>query len=100
MRAQPQNSREGSRFRDSDWCDWRWQAQHAVTDLRGLEDALTLSESERVGAARAMAAGLPIRSTRIAQSAVSAFRVQKKPSRSVVIYGIRSASKPMKSPRI
>ncbi|MBT8453986.1 MAG: KamA family radical SAM protein [Deltaproteobacteria bacterium] len=58
--GQPQNSREGSRFRDSDWCDWRWQAQHAVTDLQGLDDALTLNESERVGAARAMAAGLPI----------------------------------------
>ena len=60
MPALPQNSREASGLRDSDWRDWRWQAQHAVTDLQALDKALTLTEAERVGASRAMAAGLPI----------------------------------------
>ena len=60
MRALPQNFREASRFRDSEWRDWRWQAQHAVTDLRALEQALSLSDAERIGASRAAAAGMPI----------------------------------------
>jgi lysine 2,3-aminomutase len=37
--------------------DWRWQAREAVTTLEGLEAALTLSPSEREGAARALAGG-------------------------------------------
>jgi lysine 2,3-aminomutase len=60
VRALPQNFREASRFRDSEWRDWRWHAQHAVTDLRALERALSLSEAERLGASRAAAAGMPI----------------------------------------
>jgi lysine 2,3-aminomutase len=42
------------------WRDWRWQAKHAVTDLAGLEAALTLTDAEREGARRALATGLPI----------------------------------------
>jgi lysine 2,3-aminomutase len=60
VRPLPQNFREASRVRDSEWRDWRWQAQHAVSDLQGLERALTLSEAERIGAIRAVAAGMPI----------------------------------------
>ena len=60
MRALPQNYREASGFRESDWRDWRWQAQHAVTSLRALDEALSLSDAERIGAARAAAAGMPI----------------------------------------
>ena len=60
MRALLQNFQEASGFRDSDWRDWRWQAQNAVTNLQGLEQALRLSEAERIGAARAEAAGMPI----------------------------------------
>ncbi|UCH30865.1 MAG: KamA family radical SAM protein, partial [Myxococcales bacterium] len=60
VRALPQNFREPSRFGDSDWHDWRWQAQHAVTDLQGLDKALSLTEAERIGATRATAAGMPI----------------------------------------
>lgn len=40
--------------------DWRWQARHAVTDLDGLERALTLSPAEREGARRAIEGGFPI----------------------------------------
>ena len=60
MRALPQNLRDASRFSDPEWRDWRWQARHAVTDLRGLDEALVLTEAERIGAARAAAAGMPI----------------------------------------
>ncbi|MGB5809163.1 MAG: KamA family radical SAM protein, partial [Polyangiales bacterium] len=42
------------------WNEWRWQARSAVTDLPGRESALSLTDSERRGAARAMAAGFPI----------------------------------------
>lgn len=60
MRALPLNFREASGFDQAQWKDWRWQAQHAVTDLEGLGRALRLTEAERLGAARAMAAGFPI----------------------------------------
>lgn len=40
--------------------DWRWQAQHAVRDLPGLESALRLTPEERAGAARAERGGFPI----------------------------------------
>ena len=60
MRAPPENFRDASRVRDSEWRDWRWQAQHSVTDLAGLEKALRLSEAERIGATRAAAAGMPV----------------------------------------
>ncbi|MCZ6806945.1 MAG: KamA family radical SAM protein [Deltaproteobacteria bacterium] len=60
MRALPLNFREASGFDQARWKDWRWQAQHAVTDLEGLGRALRLTEAERLGAARAMAAGFPI----------------------------------------
>jgi len=60
VHALPQNFRDASRFRASEWRDWRWQAQHAVTDLQGLDKALSLTEAERIGAARAEAAGMPI----------------------------------------
>lgn len=60
MRAQPQDFRDASHSDASHWGDWRWQARHAVTNLQGLDKALTLTEAERIGAARAIAAGLPI----------------------------------------
>ena len=60
MRARPQNFHEASAFDASDWEDWRWQARHAVTSLQALDEALNLTEAERVGATRAAAAGLPI----------------------------------------
>ncbi len=60
MRALPLNFRDAEGFADSDWSDWRWQARHSVTDLQGLDNALNLTDSERIGATRAMAAGLPI----------------------------------------
>jgi lysine 2,3-aminomutase len=60
MRALPLDFRDASRSDAARWSDWRWQAQHAVTDLQGLDKALELTDAERVGAARAMAAGLPI----------------------------------------
>ena len=60
VRALPQNFRDASRGRSGEWADWRWQAQHAITDLQALDKALSLSESERIGAARAAAAGMPI----------------------------------------
>jgi lysine 2,3-aminomutase len=39
---------------------WREQARHAVTDLDGLERALVLTDEEREGARKALAAGLPL----------------------------------------
>ena len=60
MRALPLNFREASRFDESDWGDWRWQARHSATDLQALDKALTLTDAERIGATRATAAGLPI----------------------------------------
>ncbi len=60
MRALPLNFRDAPRSDVRRWNDWRWQAQHAVTDLQGLDRALALTDAERKGAARAMAAGLPI----------------------------------------
>lgn len=43
-----------------DASDWRWQLRHAITDLPALESAVPLTESEREGAARALADGFPI----------------------------------------
>jgi len=60
VRALPPNFREALPLGHSEWNDWRWQAQHAVTNLQGLDKALTLTDAERRGAARAMAAGMPI----------------------------------------
>jgi lysine 2,3-aminomutase len=60
VRARPQNFRDASAVDAADWDDWRWQARHAVTDLRALGEALNLTEAERVGATRAAAAGMPI----------------------------------------
>jgi lysine 2,3-aminomutase len=60
VHAQPLNFREALCADEANWSDWRWQAQHAVTDLQGLDKALRLTDAERVGATRAMAAGLPI----------------------------------------
>ncbi|KPK14593.1 MAG: lysine 2,3-aminomutase [Myxococcales bacterium SG8_38] len=56
----PLNFREAPVLDALSWNDWRWQAKHAVTDLQGLDKALKLTEAERIGAMRAMAAGLPI----------------------------------------
>ena len=60
VHALPLDSREPSGSDEPSWNDWRWQARHAVTNLQGLDKALTLTEAERIGATRAMAAGLPI----------------------------------------
>lgn len=60
VRPLPLNFRKASPLDLARWKDWRWQAQHAVTDLDGLERALRLTQAERLGAARAVAAGLPI----------------------------------------
>ena len=60
VRSLPLNFREASCFDESNWGDWRWQAQHSATDLQALDKALTLTDAERIGASRAMAAGLPI----------------------------------------
>lgn len=60
MRALPLNFRNAEGFFDPDWSDWRWQARNSVTNLQGLDKALDLTDAERIGAARAMAAGLPI----------------------------------------
>lgn len=60
MRALPLDFREASHLDEPSWNDWRWQAKQAVTDLQGLDKALKLTEAERIGAMRAMAAGLPI----------------------------------------
>ena len=40
--------------------DWGWQLRHAVTTVAGLERSLHLTPSEREGALRAEAQGLPI----------------------------------------
>ncbi len=40
--------------------DWGWQVRHAITGLEGLEAAFDLTASERLGAKRALRAGLPI----------------------------------------
>ncbi len=58
--AVPKIFREASGFRDAEWRDWRWQSQHAITNLQALDKVLKLTESERVGTARAEAAGMPI----------------------------------------
>ena len=60
MPGLPHTASDASRDDEPGWNDWRWQAQHAITDLQGLSQALALTESERIGASRAMAAGLPI----------------------------------------
>jgi lysine 2,3-aminomutase len=60
VRALPLNFRDAEGFFDPDWSDWRWQARNSVTNLQGLDKALDLTDAERIGAARAMAAGLPI----------------------------------------
>jgi len=60
MHVLPLNFREASPIDESTWRDWRWQARHAVTTLQGLDEALSLTDAERIGAARAMAAGLPM----------------------------------------
>ncbi len=60
MRALPLDFRESLRSEEPAWSDWRWQSQHAVTNLQALDKALTLTEAERIGASRAQAAGLPI----------------------------------------
>lgn len=60
VRAVPKNFRETSEFRGAEWSDWRWQARHAITDLQALDNALMLTESERLGTARAEAAGVPM----------------------------------------
>ena len=56
----PQNFHEASGSDEAEWHDWRWQSQHAVTDLQALDEVLTLTDAERLGASRAAAAGLPI----------------------------------------
>jgi lysine 2,3-aminomutase len=40
--------------------DWRWQVRHSAIDLAALERALVLTDSEREGAARALAGGFPL----------------------------------------
>jgi lysine 2,3-aminomutase len=40
--------------------DWRWQIRHSVKDVRGLAQALALTERERDGAERAEREGMPI----------------------------------------
>jgi lysine 2,3-aminomutase len=60
VRALPLNFRDSSGSQEPAWSDWRWQSQHAVTNLQALDKALILTEAERIGASRAQAAGLPI----------------------------------------
>jgi lysine 2,3-aminomutase len=60
VRVLPLNFRDEECLVDPDWSDWRWQARNSVTNLQGLDKALELTDAERIGAARAMAAGLPI----------------------------------------
>ncbi|MGB5546751.1 MAG: KamA family radical SAM protein [Polyangiales bacterium] len=60
MRPLPLNFRDASGSQQTAWNDWRWQSQHAVTTLQALDEALALTETERIGAGRAAAAGLPI----------------------------------------
>ncbi|MEM9692048.1 MAG: KamA family radical SAM protein [Myxococcota bacterium] len=49
--------------RPDDWNSWRWQLREAVTTVDGLAQALRLTESERIGATRAVRAGFPLRIT-------------------------------------
>ncbi|MGB3052473.1 MAG: KamA family radical SAM protein [Polyangiales bacterium] len=60
MRSLPLDFRESLASEEPAWGDWRWQSQHAVTNLQALDKALTLTDAERIGASRAQAAGLPI----------------------------------------
>ena len=60
MRALPLDFRESLGSQEPAWNDWRWQSQHAVTNLQALDKALTLTDAERIGASRAEASGLPI----------------------------------------
>lgn len=46
-----------------DAADWRWQLRHAVGTVETLDAAIGLTESERAGAEKAAAAGLPLRVT-------------------------------------
>jgi lysine 2,3-aminomutase len=39
---------------------WQWQLAHAITDLAGLERAVTLTAAERSGAERALRGGFPL----------------------------------------
>ncbi len=43
-----------------DLSDWREQVRRAITSLEALEEAFVLTESERLGAARALADGFPL----------------------------------------
>jgi lysine 2,3-aminomutase len=43
--------------------DWRWQLRNAITTVAELDEAISLGDEERAGAARAEAAGLPLRIT-------------------------------------
>jgi lysine 2,3-aminomutase len=45
---------------DSSPSDWRWQLRHAITSLAQLEECFVLADTEREGARRAEAAGLPL----------------------------------------
>jgi lysine 2,3-aminomutase len=50
--------------RDADeWRDWRWQLRNAIGSVRELEGHIALTDSERRGAERAEAHGLPLRIT-------------------------------------
>ncbi len=60
VRSLPLDFRESSGSEEPAWNDWRWQSQHAVTNLQALDKALILTDAERIGASRAEAAGLPI----------------------------------------
>ena len=60
VRARPVDSPEVSLSDEGHFDDWRWQARHAITDLGDLERALRLTDAERLGATRALNAGLPI----------------------------------------
>ncbi|QQR89406.1 MAG: KamA family radical SAM protein [Myxococcales bacterium] len=40
--------------------DWRWQAQHSLRDLAGLERALKLTDDEREGIEHALTQGFPL----------------------------------------
>ena len=56
--AAPRPRSRGGQRRDPRWSDWRWQAQHAITTLEQLEQAVALTPTEREGARRAIAGGL------------------------------------------
>jgi lysine 2,3-aminomutase len=60
VRSLPLDFRESLGSEGLAWNDWRWQSQHAVTNLQALDKALVLTDAERIGAGRAEAAGLPI----------------------------------------